>query len=73
MINLGVEPHHVEAVLNHHSGHRAGIAGVYNRSPYEKQIKNALLRWAEHVANLVEGRDKGKSQPAPGMAYPNPQ
>jgi hypothetical protein len=51
-----VQPHHVEAVLNHHGGHRAGVAGVYNRSPYAAQIKAALARWAEHVAALVESR-----------------
>jgi len=57
MINLGVEPHHVEAVLNHHGGHRAGVAGTYNRSSYEPQIKTALARWSEHVLALVEGRE----------------
>jgi integrase len=56
MINLGIEPHHVEAVLNHHSGHRAGIGGVYNRSPYTAQIASALARWAAHVDDLIEGR-----------------
>jgi hypothetical protein len=32
MADLGVQPHIVEAVLNHVSGHKAGVAGVYNRS-----------------------------------------
>jgi integrase len=54
--NLGIEPHHVEAVLNHYSGHRAGIGGTYNRSAYTTQIASALARWAAHVADLVEGR-----------------
>ncbi len=54
MINLGIEPHHVEAVLNHYSGHRAGVSGVYNRSPYTAQIKVALAMWADHVRALVE-------------------
>jgi integrase len=57
MIGIGIEPHHVEAVLNHFSGHRRGVAGVYNRSPYERQMKMALARWAEHVAALAEGRE----------------
>jgi hypothetical protein len=35
----------VEAVLNHHSGHRAGIAGVYNRSGYEREVRAALALW----------------------------
>jgi len=56
MADIGVEPHHIEAVLNHFSGHRRGVAGLYNRSPYERQIKEALLRWSKHVAGLVAGR-----------------
>jgi integrase len=56
MVEIGIEPHHVEACLNHYGGHRAGIAGVYNRSSYERPIKVALARWNEHVVALVEGR-----------------
>ena len=33
MADLGVQPHLVEAVLNHVSGHKAGVAGIYNRTP----------------------------------------
>jgi len=32
---LGIQPHVVEAVLNHISGHKAGVAGVYQRGTYE--------------------------------------
>jgi len=56
MADLGVEPHVIEAVLNHHGGHRRGVAGIYNRSVYERQAKAALSRWSEHVLALVEGR-----------------
>jgi integrase len=59
MADLGIEPHVIEAVLNHHSGHRAGVAGVYNRSPYERAVKAALIRWSKHVKDLVEGRVEG--------------
>jgi len=57
MADLGVEPHVIEAVLNHHSGHRAGVAGVYNRSPYAKAVGIALASWAGHVLALAEGRE----------------
>jgi hypothetical protein len=57
MADLGIEPHIVEATLNHHSGFRSGVAGVYNRSPYTAQIASALQRWASHVIELAEGRD----------------
>jgi integrase len=30
MADLGVQPHVIEAVLNHISGHKAGVGGVYN-------------------------------------------
>jgi integrase len=56
MAELGVAPHVVEAVLNHVSGHKAGVAGVYNRATYEKEKRVALATWAEHVLAAVEGR-----------------
>jgi integrase len=56
MADIGIEPHVIEAALNHYSGHRAGVAGIYNRSSYESAVKAALTRWAEHVLALVEGR-----------------
>ena len=57
MANLGVLPHVIEAVLNHVSGHKGGVAGIYNRAAYEAEKATALNRWAEHVAAIVEGRD----------------
>ena len=50
---LGVLPHIVEAILNHVSGHRAGVAGVYNRARYATEMREALQRWAQHVAALT--------------------
>ena len=42
IIELGVLPHVVEAVLNHISGHKAGVAGVYNRASYAAEKRQAL-------------------------------
>jgi integrase len=55
MAGLGIAPHIVEAALNHVSGARAGVAGVYNRAGYLPEKKAALERWAAHIAGLVEG------------------
>ena len=55
MADLGVLPHVIEAVLNHISGHKAGVAGVYNRSSYSAEKKAALTLWGDQVAALVEG------------------
>ena len=56
MADLGVQPHVIEAVLNHISGHKAGVAGVYNRATYAAEKRHALDMWGAHVADLVEGR-----------------
>jgi integrase len=56
MADLGVQPHIVEATLNHVSGHKGGIAGVYNRSAYSAEKAQALALWATHIGAVVEGR-----------------
>ena len=56
MADLGVAPHVVEAVLNHISGHKAGVAGVYNRATYLPERRQALDLWGAHVAALVAGK-----------------
>ena len=56
LAELGVQPHVIEAILNHVSGHKAGIAGVYNRASYANEKRQALDLWGEHVAAVVEGR-----------------
>ena len=53
MAEIGVAPHVVEAVLNHISGTRAGVAGVYNRATYAAEKRTALALWADHVGRLV--------------------
>jgi hypothetical protein len=53
MADLGVQPHVIEAVLNHVSGHKAGVAGVYNRSLYGPEKRAALKLWANHVLTIV--------------------
>ena len=53
---LGILPHVIEAVLNHVSGHKAGVAGIYNRADYTVQKRQALTLWAEHLSAIVEER-----------------
>ena len=57
MADLSVQPHVIEAVLNHVSGHKAGVAGIYNRSAYAAEKRAALDLWARHVAALVQGSE----------------
>jgi integrase len=58
MADLGVQPHVIEAVLNHQSGHRAGVAGIYNRSLYENEVRAALALWADHVQSVTTGQER---------------
>jgi integrase len=55
MGGIGIQPHIIEQILNHQSGHKRGVAGVYNRSPYQREVHDAMLRWSDHVRTLVEG------------------
>jgi len=49
-------PHVVEAIVNHISGAKAGVAGVYNRATYLTEKRRALDVWSEHVLALVNSR-----------------
>jgi integrase len=58
MADLGIEPHIIEAVLNHVSGHKRGVAGTYNRSLYERQARNALALWANHINSITTDSER---------------
>ncbi|ETD87796.1 tyrosine-type recombinase/integrase [Rhodobacter capsulatus] len=55
MAGLRFPPHVVEAVLNHRSGTRRGVAGVYNRFDYADEKRQALEAWAAFVMQLLGG------------------
>jgi integrase len=64
MAELGVLPHVVEVALNHISGHKAGVAGVYNRSKMTDAVRDGLQKWADHIEALIAGPHK---QPVTGL------
>jgi hypothetical protein len=51
---LGVRLEVTEAVLNHISGSRDGIAGVYQRHDWAAEKRAALDAWAAHVLAIAE-------------------
>jgi integrase len=55
MADLGILPHVIEQILNHQSGHKAGPAGIYNKSSYEREVRSALALWHDHLRTLVAG------------------
>jgi integrase len=68
MATIGIQPHIVEAVLNHVSGAKAGVAGTYNRAAYLPERKAALERWASHIESLVAGKSTLNVVPLRGTA-----
>ncbi|MCB1884754.1 MAG: tyrosine-type recombinase/integrase [Geminicoccaceae bacterium] len=56
MAEMGVQPHVVEAVVNHVGGHnKVGVAGVYNRATYAGEKRAALQAWADCLDGVVAG------------------
>jgi integrase len=53
MGELGILPHVIEQALNHQSGHKGGVAGVYNRSKMTEAVRDGLQRWADHLDQIV--------------------
>ncbi len=58
---LGVRFEVTEAVSNHISGSRSGIAGVYQRHHWSDEKRAALNAWAAHVTESVEMSAKADS------------
>jgi integrase len=58
LADLGAPPHVIEQILNHQSGHKSGVAGIYNRSSYEREVRAALALWEDHLRTLVEGSER---------------
>ena len=72
LADLGVLPHVVEAILNHVSGHKAGVAGVYNRSSYAAEKNATLDLWASTSSHWLtetdDAEDRGQTEDAKAKA-----
>ncbi len=53
---LGVRLEVTEAILNHVSGSRSGIVGVYQRHGWEREKAEALKAWTAHVLRCAAGQ-----------------
>lgn len=58
MCDIGIMPFIVEQILNHVSGHKAGPAGIYNRSTYPNEVRAALAQWHDHLRTLIAGGER---------------
>lgn len=59
LARLRVRHEVIEAILNHISGAKAGVAGTYNRHLYDAEKREALDLWAQHTATF-DTRDLNK-------------
>jgi integrase len=50
---LGVRLEVTESILNHTSGSRAGVVGIYQRYAFEPEKRAALTAWANHVEKIT--------------------
>jgi integrase len=50
---LGIRFEVTEAVLNHLSGAKGGVAGIYQRHDWAEEKRSALIAWSEHVAAIA--------------------
>jgi integrase len=68
---LAVRLEVTEAVLNHVSGSRRGIIGVYQRHDWADEKRDALQRWGDRLEAIVTGQVAGNvvklrsAQPSP--------
>jgi integrase len=47
------QPYVIEAIVNHVSGAKSSVAGVYNWATYLAEKRKALELWGAHIARLV--------------------
>lgn len=45
----------VEAIVNHVTGHKAGVAGVYNRATYDVERHAAMDAWGRYIEAIITG------------------
>lgn len=63
MAIMGVQPHIIEAVLNHKTGIVSGVAAVYNRYAYVDEKREALKRWASRLEEMTRPRRRPVTEP----------
>jgi integrase len=66
LAELGIPIDVIELAVNHISGTRAAVAGVYNRSELLPERRSALEHWAAHIERLISGDTAAKILPLHG-------
>lgn len=61
LAELGIEPHIIEALINHKSGVISGVAATYNRARYMRPMRNAVGMWETQLKRLLRSSDQSHS------------
>ena len=51
---MGIKIEHTEAALNHVSGTRGGIVGVYQTYNYETELKDCYAQWEKRLLLILK-------------------
>ena len=57
---LHIAPHVIEATVNHVSGAKGGVAGIYNKAQYLDERRTAMDAWAGFLLHVV-GEDEASN------------
>jgi len=60
---IGVRFEVTEATLNHVSGAKGGVAGIYQKHDWKEEKRAALEAWARHVAAIIAPADHANVVP----------
>jgi len=68
MQRLGVRFEVTEAILNHVSGSKSGVAGVYQLHDWGPEKRSALGAWSKHIAGLLQPADNSNVVALPSVS-----
>jgi integrase len=57
---LGIRFEVTEAMLNHVSGAKGGIAGIYQRHDWKEEKRTALEAWGRHISSILKPAEDDK-------------
>jgi hypothetical protein len=60
MGRIGILDEHAEAVVNHG---KEGMTAIYNLYGYDKEKKEALLKWEAELLKIIAGKETVAASP----------
>jgi integrase len=64
LADLGTPPHIIEALLDHRTGSRAGVAAIYNKSRYWPELRDAVTKWEQYLKDPIAAGLRARAERA---------